>query len=388
MRARTYYIIYKNEMKWIITYMTLGLLLCTACSDDSDTLEEQKPALTTLTVIPYYSSFFEVNEMPTRALPTGYKPFSELYPTSTPNHTSIGLILTPNHTSVETNTIRYINNKWTGTLDIANEEQYYIYGFMPSEDAAGATVVSKNGTGGPDFANGATLTINGLSTLTPADVCVVVGVKKSDTPTNISELADFKLGQFGYWGSSTDNYVFLLLKHLYAGLHFKAHIDTEYAKLREIRVKEMKLKTTEEIATRINLTVPLTANNTGADPVGTLSYADDSNTTGYAEITLFPYEGGPEEYSLPVETPQNFLSCFAPGKCKKFMIITKYDVYDRKGNKIREDCIAENQINTAGYYGIDDLEAGDIYTIDLKVQPTYLYVLSEPDLDNPTFVIE
>ena len=32
--------------------------------------------------------------------------------------------------------------------------------------------------------------------------------------------------------------------------------------------------------------------------------------------------------------------------------------------------------------------AGDVYTLRITVKPTFLYVLSDPDLDNPTFEIK
>lgn len=379
-------------MKRLFTYMVTGmLLLCTACSNDSE-LSDANTKRQMVTIVTGYSSFLEVNKIPTRSLPSGYKSFSDMYPTNTPNLCSIGLILTPDKTVVDMNTIRYINNKWTGSLDMdqgsgTEGHQYYIYGFMPSEYAAGARAELLNGES--SFAAGAQLKIDGLSTLTPADVCVVVGVKKGTAGQTLDNVG-IQLGEFGYVCNQDDNNIFLLMKHIYAGLHFKAHIDTEYDKLRTIKVKKMTLTTKEKIHTRINLTIPLAANNTGTDPLGGVGYEGVGEETDkdYATIQLFPYEGGPEEYELPVVTPENFLSCFAPGYCNEFTLTTTYDVYDKKGNKIREDCVAENQISTAGFYGISALLAGEIYTVDLKVEPTYLYVLSEPDLDNPTFVIE
>ena len=110
-----------------------------------------------------------------------------------------------------------------------------------------------------------------------------------------------------------------------------------------------------------------------------------AGTSTHPSIDLYDNEANP--FVVPIETPQEFLGCFVPGKCKKFQLYSKYDVYDRKGNLIRQNCEAVNTIDASGFYGINDLKAGDIYTIDLKIQPTYLYVLSDPDLDNPTITI-
>ena len=64
------------------------------------------------------------------------------------------------------------------------------------------------------------------------------------------------------------------------------------------------------------------------------------------------------------------------GKCT-------YDVYDKEGNKTRANCVAENKLPA------DQIVAGlnKRTTLTLMVNPTYLYVLSDPDLDNPTVVI-
>lgn len=371
----------------------IGLISLIGCTEDQE--QKQQAPLRTVTIMPYYSSFFEANPMPTRALPDGYQPYGELYPSSSPSLSSIGIIMTPEEFSVSTSSIRFVNNRWEGALHIETGHTYYVYGFMPSDFANNASVTDLDGyTTGGHFENGAILSINNLKTLTPADVCVIVGVKKTEEGADIRDVG-IQLGQFVYEGSSS-NYVYLLLKHLYAGLHFKAHIGTEYAKLRKIKVKEMKLRSLVDIHEEINLKVTLVANNNNVDPTldpadptkYNISYTNVGSSTSKPEITLFPYTGSEQEYELPVETPRDFLGCFAPGKCNDFELYTKYDVYDSKGNLIRQDCEARNRINASGFYGIENLKPGDIYTIDLKVEPTYLYVLSEPDLDNPTFVLQ
>lgn len=373
-------------MREMLRYITKKLwllgLICplgfAACSDDPETGGTTQRQ--TLTVIPYFSSFFEVDKMYTRALPDGYQPYSSLIPASSSSHAKIGLILTPRYTT-SSHSISYDNGEWTGTIDIDNS-QYYFYGFMPKEAADVATVETLDGD--DDYSKGVIMSINNLETLSSADVCVIVGVKRSETPQDIRNVG-IQLGQFGYHGG-TNNYVYLLLKHLYAGLHFKVHIDSEYAKLRKIVVRQMKLKTLENIHETINLTVRLDANDEGSDPVTSIEYENaQGSSISMPEIQLFPNEDTGNEYELPVETPRNFLGCFAPGKCTKFQLYSKYDVYDSKGNLIRKDCEAYNNFDATNWYGINSLKAGDIYTIDLKVQPTYLYVLSDPDLDNPTF---
>lgn len=372
-----------------------AVLLIGACTEDPDIANTQPTKKTTVTVMPYSASFFEAEEMPTRTtgLPEGYKTFRTLYPKTLPHHSTIGLFVTPTSTTVGENVIS-INeqDKWTGQLNLTNGTQY-IYGFMPAEEAERATITAKDGG---TFADGATIQINGLNTLTSADVCVVVGIAKGTQGTPIDQ-TEFNLGSFSYDSDGSNNqYVYILLDHLFAGLHFKVHIDTKYAELRTIKIKEMYLKTAHEISKTINLTVPLTANTTGQNPIGEVTYENVSSSGegyDYAEIQLFPNENTQEEYRtygypVPVQTTEDFLSCFAPLTCKEFVLKTTYDVYDRNGNLIRQNCTAENKITSRHTAGFQSMKRGEIYAIDLKVQPTYIYVLSDPDLDNPTFTVE
>jgi len=63
---------------------------------------------------------------------------------------------------------------------------------------------------------------------------------------------------------------------------------------------------------------------------------------------------------------------------------THYDVYDKENNLIRENQSARNTLSLSDL----TLEQGKKYTITITVAPTYLYVLSDPDLDNPTFTLQ
>ena len=375
------------------------VLFLTACSDDG--VEGKKTREQKITVLTGMPSFLEVSETPTRALPYGYIPYSSLYPVTPPDNATIGIILAEENTFDQSNYSVTLDKNpdgssagsWTAVINVQEGGQYYVYGFMPREEAGRATIEKLPGdeSGDPDksFSFGCKMTINNLNTLTSGDVCAVVAVRGSTEAANITDLDPFKLGKFEY--SSNYPYLFLLLKHLYAGLHFKAHIDTDYAKLRTIKVKNMTLKTVDMISDQINLCVTIEANENGTDPITDIRYTDvatSSASYNYAVTQLFPTSSsGLTEFELPTQTTEEFLSCFAPGKCGSFDLTTIYDVYDKKGNLIRKDCKAVNRIEANTVLNVSELQAGEIYTIDLKVEPTYLYVLSDPDIDNPTFRI-
>ena len=79
-------------------------------------------------------------------------------------------------------------------------------------------------------------------------------------------------------------------------------------------------------------------------------------------------------------TDQPFLACFCPSTNTNFVLETNYDVYDRYDHLFRANQTARKRIKLQW-----SLTSGQIHTINITVSPTYLYVLSDPDLDNPTF---
>ena len=384
-----------KNMTWLLA---TGLLLLTSCEQEEATSNPRTDKMIISTVS---SSFVEVEPMGTRAgyadwLPDGYVPYNVLYPTTTPDHTTIGVFMTPDKRNSLGNFIYQGNdpitgmptNDWASTIVVEEGTQYYLYGFMPREDAEAATIEPLPEDTDEDFAEGAILTIKNYNTLTAADVCTIVGLRLATEEETIEgPLSSVELGKFGYLGQEEGkNRVFILLKHLYAGLHFQASIDKDYHKLRDIMITKMEITATD-IHPKGDLTVTLRANGTNTDPVVSSVFTPGPDT-GDATITLFDLDPGmlvPE--NSPGITPVSLLSCFAPSTCHDFVLKTTYDVYDRYGNLIRKGCTAENQLSSSKLDALNLLSEGEMFTINLTIIPTYLYVLSDPDLDNPTIKV-
>jgi len=368
----------------------MSLMLLNSCSSNNEDDMETPTSTNTLKVIPLSSSFVDANPMTRAFLPDDYINYTLLDGKTNPQYANIGMFMTPVR---KTPTVDYIyqninpetglgTDEWASTISVLDGTSYYMYGFMPGTAAGNASIEPLNS----DYANGATLTINGFDTLTPADVCMVVGVRKATAEEEAvhEPKEDVKLGSFSYiGGTENNNSVFVLLKHIYSGLRFKIHIDPEYHKLRTIKVTKVELEA-EDITETVNLSMTVTANSTGADPLTNVTYTPSSSTSNCI-ITLYPWTGSSTEFEVPEAVPEVFLACFAPASCSSFILKSTYNVYDRKGNLIRQGCTAENKLNSDVLTGLNSVQAGDIFNIDLLLKPTYLYVLSEPDLDNPTF---
>ena len=300
--------------------------------------------------------------------------------------------------------------KWGSTFLLPKNDTYYLYGYMPA--VGNMTLTSVNS----DFSNGAVLEITGLPTATTNDICVIVGVKKgvvigtnpgkeeSDPDYNIYGLDGddpIQMGQFGYEIAGGQNHVYLLCDHLYAGIRLRFNVNHTYNTLRTIKLKKvwvMDFMAGEtEVKSKSKAVVTLEANNTGSNPLS-VTYENDGSS-GMQNIMLWTLSGE-DDGTLPDENSDEFLEIngyilpelkSAGGtslNLTAFTLVSQYDVYDTNGNLIRKDQTAENKIKFSTLFqGVTQIERKKRYTIKLTVNPTYLYMMSEPDLDNPTIEI-
>ena len=264
------------------------------------------------------------------------------------------------------------SNKWTSTIGV-KEINNYIYGFSPSYAASGA--ISPLTSDATDYSAGAVMTLDNLSAVGGEDLCVVVGVKGVTTEA-AAGTPDF--GTFYFEKQGTANYVSLLLDHLYAAIEFKIKIGAKYNELRDIYLKKMELQSSKTVSQAI---VTLTANTTGTNPMSVsftpsdkaqtnavYDYGTDASTTQGLQLTT---DGTPfVSYCAPIEGMGS----------SNLKLICTYDVYNKKRTKVRENCVAENSL--AGLSGLT-IARGKKSVVNLTVEPTYLYQLSEDELDNP-----
>ena len=285
------------------------------------------------------------------------------------------------------------NGRWKVSLDnTIPSGTYYFYGYMPHDKSISTTVGLLEGSS--SFAEGAVVTMTNVPAVAPADFCVMVGAKngKDDYNDNADySVTNLKRGDFQYvaTGAQNSNYVYLLFDHLFSALHLRMRVQGTYNDLRTIKLKELKLKTYEgeggetPSKKKTNITIKLTTNSEGNDPITNITF------TPYGEDidagSVFTSEAG---YELTANY-QEFTGHFMPQGVTKVNLISTYDVYDKKGNKVRAGCTATNTLNLSKLFdGQKEARRGCRYTIKLTINPTYLYMLSEPDLNDPTVTVE
>ena len=332
-----------------VLLLIMAAMLLSACSSDDS--EEQtvtagnEPVGKVVQLMSYTSPFTEKGQS-LRRVPVA---FSDM---------GIYMLLPSDWASPTEKSIIY-TNKWHAYFDVEANKLYTVYGYMPKTGEMVSTLTKSTD-------NAASLAISNIKAVSADDICIITGVQNS-----YETLVE---GRFGWiWPIGNENYsIYLLMDHLYAAVRFSVKVDATYAELRTIKLKSMTLSTNKS---SVNAEITLTHNTTGTSPVSGVKYT----TSGSSDAAvLFDNDEG---VALDKTTATVIDGCFTPTLSENLTLTTSYDVYDRNGNLVRANCTATNKLPV--------LEAtrGQRLQLNLTVSPTYLYVLSDPDLDNPTIKI-
>ena len=336
-----------------VLLLMMAAVLLSACSSESPEAQTvpagEVPVDHVVHLMPFTSSYVESGSTH-RAAPVGYSN----YLLDKATEMGIYMVLPADYANPIEKSIRYDGAKWHALFSVDKDKTYAVYGYLPKLTGMSSSLAKST-------ADAATLTINGMKPVTTDDICIITGVKETDT--------GLKEGCFS-WKQDIDGddyFIYMLLNHLYASVQFNVKVAEEYAQLRTIKLKSMTLKTNYE---SVSATVSLTHNTTGVVPITSVDYtATGSSST---EAVIFTGEEGGT--ALDKTTSLSFSACFAPTLSDQLTLYSTYDVLDSQGNLIRKDCKATNKI--------PDLEAvrGQRVQLNLTVDPTYLYMLSDPDL--------
>ena len=266
--------------------------------------------------------------------------------------------------------------------DAGTDNHYLIYGFMPI-DAENVSISPLS----TNYNAGASMSIKGLKVLTQTDPCVIVGVGRQQESTSDVTL---KWGTFDFTfkegTSDVIDYMSILLDHIYSRYHFKVKIDADYAQLRTIKITKMTLEALSDDGTQtvgtVNARVNIQTNTTNTNPISSVTFTRNAGTRS---VTFF------ENTTTPLSLTTSYQDagfCLAPGDQHWFRLTTVYEVYNRDNKHIRTNT-ATNTFDTANFkeHKITNTNPGLDHTIQIIVNPTYLYVLSDSDLDNPTITI-
>ena len=160
----------------LLMAMTMLLNACSSDESGAQTVTTGEEPVGKQVQLMTYAPYFTEKEAPRRA-PSGFTAY-------TPDKvTDIGIYMLESTTAPYTeNYIRYAT-KWYAHFDVDANKTYTVYGYMPKITGMSSSLSSVT-------SDGATLTINGIKPVTADDICIITGVKETDT--------GLKEGQFGW----------------------------------------------------------------------------------------------------------------------------------------------------------------------------------------------
>ena len=375
-------IVYKVRARLLM--LMSAVILLAACSDDTDRSDSLSDDSDVLRIAAYTQDLTSPSQpAATRAVtvPSGYIPYE--------GSASIGVFMTPKTT--EMTLISYEDNAWHSMVKVTPETQYYIYGYMPAYATCTISDISQNNK----YKDGAVLTFNNVPSVMSEDFSVITGVLQlqPDNSGNPVQAGILKAGTFAYTGqASGNNFVDLMFDHLYGALNINLKVADNYNSLRTIKLKELRLRTiVNGTPSKSKTNVTVTLNKTeGETPISNVVYEPTGEDVG--DLSFFQSATG---RLLRSDDYESFMGHFMPEGITHFVVTSVYDVYDKNvttehpdGNLIRKDCTVENTLKLEDLYDRQTVtKRGNKYTVKLTVMPTYLYILSEPDLDSPMAVV-
>ena len=267
---------------------------------------------------------------------------------------------------------------WTNTnIFVKEHEQYYLYGFMPGSYSSSISATSADLNS--DYSKGADLTITGLPMFPTEDLCVVVGVRKVSASSEDTKATE---GNYGYLsGLSNENYVNLLMDHLYSQLILQFNVDPDYHALRHIKLKTVTLTSTygDKVDARVKFRA---GNSLGANTVAYSKATDAADNISKDVLTEANADFITTTATDTKFGPFNCAPCTFDAEGTNLTLTCTYDVYNTAETKVlRADCTVTNKLK------VTSMDHGVRKTITLTVAPTYLYTLSDDDLNNPTIVV-
>ena len=248
---------------------------------------------------------------------------------------------------------------WTTQLKLKSGAMTYnLYGYMP-DNAEGVSLSDWND-------NGAVLHIEKIAPIAEQDYYIVTGVCKADDE---NDKTTAERGAFSFvYDSKNENYIKLFMDHLYSHVVFSMRVGEDYDALRTIKIKNMKLKVAD--ISHYNVDVTLTKD------IGISSVEHSSAGTGTSELTIRD-----EELTLTTTSTTVCSGYIIPATTllDKLSLVIDYDIYDKRGNKI-----AERTATNALANPLEELLRGEERTLQINIDPSYLYDLS---LNDPPIVV-
>lgn len=255
-------------------------------------------------------------------------------------------------------------SKWNGKIRLMASNVYDAYAY--------------SGAGSAQMLNNTTMKITGIPIVTETDPIVSNASCAKENEADYSGYltpGSFTTDQIGTPGPGHDWKISFAMEHLYAGVRFNFQVAHSDKVERTFVLKEAKLIYPSK--STVDATVTF-----GAGGITNVVF-DNKQGTG-CQANIFSGE------KVLNESPQPIEASFLPNDVDKVQLKCTYDVKDRKGDVVRGGCTATNNIKFSkdpNAQGGDYSVRGTQRTYNLTINPTYLYQMSDGDIDSPAFTV-
>lgn len=236
---------------------------------------------------------------------------------------------------------------------------FWLYGYMPSVEGITGEILDER-----------QLQLSGIRPISPHDICIVTGVKVYQT----SVLPLRGTFEFEYKNSDYNDVTVLnlLLEHMLGHVDFKFKIGSRYSQLRKVKVTSLTIKTTSKSS--ISATIKLPDNT---EDVVNISYSATGDDKTYTTTMLANTDEAVWLNTTGVNVGSGINVAVGAGLSESFILESEYDVYDLQDNKLSTRTASNNLSDVLPVMGQKK-------EVVLTIEPTYLYQLSDDDLNNPS----
>ena len=274
-------------------------------------------------------------------------------------------------------TYSYADGKWTSNVYLA-KQTYNVYGYMPHNGEANSILPDLGSEAAPStFA----MKWTGQPTFATKPVLASVGSARSTASSVTDGSFSVDVDQVGQ-----EEKINFRMNHLLAKLNLQFYLPEPYADKRKIRVTQVTLSGGQGVADRYDITCSYDANGALTTTYTPMQGASTSGNT-------YPYKD-PDGLLLTTDKQLFGTYYFVPdavNSSSNLMTLTvTYNVYDKNGTLTREHQTATNarialhKVNNVA----QATQVAHEYTANVKVVPSYLYVLSDGDMQNPYIVLK
>lgn len=292
-----------------------------------------------------FSAYMQEERVVSRA--NGYKDIDKTHPSFT-----AGLFVHAGNNNYVPSTLEWNSEKGTLTTSLKLEQgDYTIYGYMPYNSGATFEPAKR------------VMTIPNLPGMSASNAMVIkpVAVKIGNTTTTVN--------------------VNLEMDHLMARVTPCFYInDAAYDALRKIKIKKV-----EFILPSVNSYTATVDYALDGSETHTTTWTDNGVDVAN-EVTFYEENTNPVELQLGKAKAIAHSTCyFCPSQLVDGLKMrVTYDVFDAKGNLTRPNAVAENNIKKIS----GTLKEATNYKLYIPLVPSYLYALSDGDMDSNVLVIE